>query len=169
MPAWRCGTCGDVHEELPLSYGPDAPEAWLAIPDDERADRGELSTDQCVIDGEHFFLRGRIEIPIHGSREPFAWLIWTTLSETNFRRASERWNTAGREAEPPYFGWLNTELRAVYEASTMNLKTFVHTRPVGQRPFVELLETSHPLQREQHEGISWARVQEIAEIVLHGR
>lgn len=169
MPPWRCGTCGEVHDELPLSYGPDEPDAWLDIPERERGERTELSSDQCVIDGEHFFLRGRIEIPIHGSDEPFAWLIWTTLSETNFLRASELWTTPGRETEPPYFGWLNTELGMVYGASTINLQTFVHTRPVGQRPFVEVLEANHPLRHEQREGISWARVQEIAEILQHGR
>ena len=169
VSAWRCRTCGELHDELPLSYGPDAPDAWFAIPEAERADRGELSSDQCVIDGEHFFVRGRLEIPIHGSGERFAWLIWTTLSETNFLRASDLWDVEGRETEPPYFGWLSTELGIVYPSSTINLKTFVHTRPVGQRPFVEVLETTHPLTQEQRAGIGWARVQEIAEILLHGK
>jgi hypothetical protein len=50
---------------------------------------------------------------------------------------------------------------------TLNLKTNVYTQPVGVRPFIELEPTDHPLAIEQRTGISWERVQEIAELVLH--
>ncbi|WP_412543093.1 DUF2199 domain-containing protein [Longispora sp. K20-0274] len=72
----------------------------------------------------------------------------------------------GREAEPPYFGWLSTEL-GLYTPSTINLKTNLHTRPVGQRPLIELEPTDHPLAVEQRCGITRARVQEFAESLLH--
>jgi hypothetical protein len=49
------------------------------------------------------------------------------------------------------------------------LKTNIHTNPVGVRPFVELEPTDHPLAVEQRNGITLARVQEIAEIILHGK
>ena len=75
------------------------------------------------------------------------------------------WEVEGRENEPPYFGWLSTALPLYPE--TLHLKTNVHTRPLGQRPFVELEPTGHPLAVEQREGITMARVQEIAEVLLH--
>ena len=50
---------------------------------------------------------------------------------------------------------------------TLHLKTHVHTRPLGQRPFVELEPTDHPLVVEQQEGITMARVREMAEALLH--
>jgi hypothetical protein len=62
--------------------------------------------------------------------------------------------------------WLTTEL-PVYPATTLNLKTRVHTRPVGERPFVELQLTDHPLAIEQRTGISLERVREIASVVRH--
>ena len=65
------------------------------------------------------------------------------------------------------FGWLSTHL-PVYEPSTVNLKTLVHTQPVGERPLLELEPTDHPLAVEQREGIDLARVQELAERLLHG-
>ncbi|MFE6856425.1 DUF2199 domain-containing protein, partial [Streptomyces sp. NPDC057674] len=65
-----------------------------------------------------------------------------------------------------YFGWLSTEL-SLYSPSTINLKTHVHTRPVGHRPRIELEPTDHPLAVEQRTGITLARVREIAETVLH--
>ena len=148
-----------------MSYGAEAPAYWEAIPPDERQDRGELSSDQCVID-EQFFILGRLEVPIIGEPEPFSWNVWVSLSETNFVRVQELWKSNGREQEPPYFGWLNTSLPCYPD--TLNLKTHVHTRPVGERPFIELEATDHPLAVEQRNGITIQRVQEIAECVLHG-
>ena len=51
---------------------------------------------------------------------------------------------------------------------TLQLKTMVRTHRVGLRPLVELELTDHPLAVEQRVGITWRRVQEIAEAVLHG-
>lgn len=55
----------------------------------------------------------------------------------------------------------------MYPATTLYLKTHVHTRPPGRRPFVELEPTEHPLAVEQRTGISSERVREIASAVLH--
>ncbi|MFE2418238.1 DUF2199 domain-containing protein [Streptomyces hokutonensis] len=125
-----------------------------------------LSSDQCVIKGRHYFIKGLIEIPVIGSGDPFSWGVWVSLSRDNFARALDMWNTPGREAEKPYFGWLTTEL-SLYSPSTLNLKTNAHTRPLGRRPFVELEPTDHPLAVEQRTGITQDRVREIAEAVLH--
>jgi len=57
----------------------------------------------------------------------------------------------------------------VISTGTVALKTLVHTREVGRRPFIELEATDHPLAVEQRSGISIERVQEIAEAVLHAR
>lgn len=125
-----------------------------------------LSSEQCVVKGEHYFVKGLIEIPVLGSDAVFSWGVWVSLSPANFARAAELWETPGRETEPPYFGWLSTELPA-YPRSTLDLKTNVHTRPVGERPFVELEPTAHPLAVEQRTGITLDRVRSIAESVLH--
>ncbi|MFJ4770383.1 DUF2199 domain-containing protein [Streptomyces uncialis] len=47
------------------------------------------------------------------------------------------------------------------------MKTRVHTRPIGQRPFIELEPTDHPLAVEQRTGITTERVRAIAEAVSH--
>ena len=56
----------------------------------------------------------------------------------------DAWKTPEREQEPPYFGWLSTEL-PVYPLTTLNLKTSVHTQPVDTRPHIEVEPTDHPL------------------------
>ena len=127
--------------------------------------RSELSRDCCLIDDQHFMIVGNLEIPVHGIKETFSWDVWVSLSATNFARAAELWGNPRRVDEPPYFGWLCTSLPGYPD--TINLKTRVHTREVGRRPFIELEPTDHPLAVEQREGITRDRVQAIAELVLH--
>jgi hypothetical protein len=166
MPkGFRCRTCGKYHRDLPLSYGAEAPLVYYDIPEDERESRTLLSSDQCVIDEKFFFIVGNIDIPILGRDEKFSWSVWVSLSLKNFKRAYELWTTPGRESEPPYFGWLSTRLPGYPD--TLNLKTMVHTRSVGRRPFVELEPIDHPLAVEQRNGITWDRVKEIAELAMH--
>ncbi|MDR7277892.1 DUF2199 domain-containing protein [Catenuloplanes atrovinosus] len=161
---YECGHCGERHEGLPFSYGSGAPAYWR---EEFAADeRSRLEDEICVIQGEHFFVRARLVIPVHDAGEDFEWGIWTTLSRPNFARMLEVWDTPGREAEPAYFGWLSTEL-PVYPESTINLKLMVHTAPLGERPHVLVEPTEHPLAVEQHRGITLARVRQIASLVQH--
>ncbi|WP_430099954.1 DUF2199 domain-containing protein [Peribacillus simplex] len=48
-------------------------------------------------------------------------------------------------------------------SETLNLKTMVHTRPIGLRPSIELEPTNHPLSLEQREGLGFKRIKQIAE------
>ena len=166
MQGYTCKTCGEFHSGLPFSYGAEAPAIWFGLPENERDSRALLSSDQCVIDEKYFFVFGRLEISVLDAKEIFSWNVWVSLSEKSFNRMSELWESEGRENEPPYFGWLSTQLPC-YPEETLNLKTNVHTRSLGERPFVELEPTEHPLAVEQRDGITLARVQEIAECALH--
>ncbi|MFJ3664613.1 DUF2199 domain-containing protein [Streptomyces sp. NPDC090119] len=142
----------------------EAPAVWESAFAD--ADDCLLSSDQCVIRAQHYFVKGLIEIPVIDSDEVFSWGVWVSLSRENFSRAADLWENPSRESEKPYFGWLTTDL-PVYPATTLDLKTYVHTRPVGERFFVELEPTDHPLAVEQRTGITLDRVREIAAAVLH--
>lgn len=162
---FRCRRCGRWHDELPLAWHAEAPAYWrrrYALRPDS-----ELAEDQCIIHGEHFFIRALVQLPVVDGDGPFEWGVWVSLSRESFDRASELWHVEGRESEPPSFGWLSTELTA-YEPTTLNLPTLVHTRPVGLRPIVEVEQTGHPLAVEQADGITTARVHELAERLLHG-
>ncbi len=166
MSGFLCRCCGKIHNEMPMHYGAAAPALWFTFPESERDLRCELSSDQCIIDGEHFFVVGNLEIAVAGLEERFSWDVWVSISKANFERTCDLWEVEGRESEPPYFGWLSTDLPGYPD--TLSLKTMVHTRALGHRPRVELEPTEHPLAIEQLQGITRARVQAIAEMVLHG-
>lgn len=76
----------------------------------------------------------------------------------------DRWNSEERPHADPLFGWLSTSLSLYGE--TVNVKSRVHLRSVGTRPFEALEPTNHPLAIEQRDEITLARVREIAESML---
>jgi hypothetical protein len=162
IDSFICRSCGQRHEGLPFAYGSAAPAYWH---DDLTGDeRSVLEDGICVIHAEHYFVRARLVIPVIDADEDFEWGVWASLSQDNFRRMTEVWTTSGREREPAYFGWLSTEL-PIYPITTLNLKTYVHTEPIGTRPHIALEPTDHPLADEQRTGITVHRVHEITELL----
>lgn len=162
---FRCQTCDEIHKGMP-SFGAAAPLSYYAIPEVERASRCELGTDDCVIDETFFFVRGCLEIPVLGEDEPFVWGVWASLSEQDFITWLKMFDVEHRSHVGPFFGWLNAWLKPYPE--TINLKTQVHLRDHGLRPWIELEPTDHPLALEQRNGISIDRVAEIYAIMMHG-
>ncbi|MEI5906113.1 DUF2199 domain-containing protein [Bacillus spongiae] len=156
---YTCSCCGEYYDELPTSYGTVAPVYYEFLPPEERQERFKLSKDLCVMDNEHFFIRGCVEIPIIGTDEEFIWGVWVSLSEANYNKVKEDWDNP--ERLEPMVGWFSTALPCYPD--TINLKARVHHREGGIRPYVELEPTDHPLAVEFRNGMTLERVQEIAE------
>jgi hypothetical protein len=163
---FACSVCGERHDVLPLKYSVNAPQAVMAIPASEIDQRVVITADQCVIDNSSFYLRGRLLVPVHELEDaPFVWGIWAEVSPKAFLRANEIWHTEGREQEPPFTGWMNTDLFLF--GNTLNLEVDVHTQAVGQRPLFTVRDPNHPLARQQREGITIEEIQDIAEMIFH--
>ena len=143
----------------PFAFHAEAPDAWSAALADDPS--SGLTADQCVIGGERFFARGLLVLPVSDAEEDFAWGVWVELSAGSFERMSELWETPHREREPPYPGWLANALPG-YAASTLGVLARVKTRAVGLAPLVQVSADDHPLSDEQRNGITLARVREIA-------
>ena len=158
MFRFQCACCGKWHEGVP-GFAAAAPLFFYYIPEAERPTRCKLTSDTCIIDDEHFFIRGCIEIPVEGTDEPFIWGAWVSLSRENFAEYTSRGDDADREQLGPYFGWLSASFIGYPDAE--NLKTRVRPREAGVRPLIELEPTDHPLAIEQRKGITAERVGEI--------
>jgi hypothetical protein len=156
---YTCITCGAYHDERPTCWKFDAPAAVGDLSDAEVAARVDQGSDQCVLDGEHFFILGNLDVPIRGSDEFLRWSVWSTLSRENFERAVELWEAPGRENEPPYFSWLSNQIPG-YPAS-VSIKALVHTASVGLRFRIEVLEEGHQLRADQRNGITAERADEL--------
>ena len=159
-----CHHCGQWHPGPPMGFDLVAPEHWS---DDLAADPNSILEDEvCVIPGVGYFIHALLEIPVIDHHETYLWTAWVSLSKDNFYRAVELWEQPGRESEPPYFGWLSSQIPG-YQVSTLNLKTSLRTGPPGERPTIELEPTNHPLAVDQRHGITLARVEQITSALLH--
>ena len=152
--AWSCRLCGVEHDDLPTCFGIEAP--WRAlVPEADFSRRVELTNDQCVVDEQTFFVRGHVEIPIHGHDEPLAFAVWSSLSQDSFVDMTTRWNAPDRANDAPYFGWLSSPIW-IYP-DTINLPLSVQSRPPGLTPLFLIKDEQHALAIDQREGISIAR------------
>jgi hypothetical protein len=69
MP-FRCPVCQELHDELPHVSMDRSDQIW-DVDESERDRRIKLSEDTCIIDGEHHFIRGVIEVPVHAHPDAF--------------------------------------------------------------------------------------------------
>jgi hypothetical protein len=161
---WTCPCCGQQHAGVfDLACG--KPEHWYGSED--KAPNSEvlhsqhiLSEDFCIRNGEDFFVRCVLEIPILGAGgQYFAYGVWSTLSEKNFRIYADTFDSGEQDGLGPWFGWFSNRLKGYPE--TLNLKCQVHPRAGRKRPAVELESTDHPLALEQKAGITLDRLLEI--------
>lgn len=158
---FRCVVCGEIHDDLP-DIGADKPDHFWDIPEEERDERIALSSDTCIIDDEHYFIRGVIEIPVHDYPETFGLGVWVSQKKENFQTYL---NNMDSGEIGPFFGWLSTRI-AYYHQDTLLLKTMAHFRGNGLRPYIELEPTDHPAAVDQRQGISLDKAWEIVHFYM---
>jgi len=155
--SFTCACCGKTVSELPdLAFT--APIYYHQLPEAERPQRARLDSDFCVIDAEEFFIRVVCPVPIRGTDEVFMWGIWTSLSETNFRRYEASFDDPDQAKLGGMFGWFSN--RIPHYPETLNLQSTVRPQDGNQRPHLWINEAhaEHPLYREQREGMSLERL-----------
>lgn len=162
--SFKCSSCEKLHEGSP-SFGFTYPDPWLGQPDGIKTN-GNVSDDLCFYedeDGEHYFIRVTIEIPIHTVSEPFMWGVWVSLSKESYEHYVETWEKP--DIERIYFGWFCSELP--HYDSTFSLATNVHPQANGDRPYLTLNEVDHEFYHDFKNGISVEKAQKIAELCMH--
>jgi hypothetical protein len=165
---WKCHSCDEWHTGPCLDFSYHAPVYWSDGKEklDETAPltldqlpTTYLNEDICIIDGEHFFIRGLINLPIIGTAETFRWGVWGSLSKDNFEKLLSMFEDPKRVELPPMFSWLSNQIDEYPD--TINLKMYAHIQEPRDRPTFELEPTNHPLSQEYHHGITPERVKEI--------
>jgi hypothetical protein len=164
---YKCTTCGREHSEVPFSFAAEFPDMYANMKREQRDARAVISSDQCIIDQQWFFLRGCLEVPIVGSDEAFLWGLWASVREEVFDEISNSWQQVGREKlHGPFKGRLGNLLTEYPE--TLNLKLQIAIQPVGTRPLF-FIEDDHQLRTEQTAGITIDRAHELASLLLHSQ
>lgn len=166
---WKCGTCEEWHSGPCLDFSYASPAYWTTENDQanqidafesiDEMPRTFLDEDICIVDGEYYFIRGLIHLPIIGTTETFRWGVWGSLSRENFQKLVAMNDNPKRVELDPMFSWLSTKIDDYPD--TLSLKMYAHIQPPPKRPVFELEYTDHPLSQEHHHGIAPERVKEI--------
>lgn len=95
----KCSCCDKMlpANQMELTFG--LPDEIFALPEQEKEVRTEGSTDLYVLDGNRFFVRGLIPLPIE-NREDYCLGAWAEVSEKDFDRIEELWDVDVRAEEP---------------------------------------------------------------------
>ena len=117
----------------------------------ERNERMRLSDDLCVLDQEHFFIRGVLRLPIVDSNEYLGFGLWVSTSEEDFLSYAHAFSDTSPDLGP-HFGLLANGILGM--DGTMGLKCQLQYQELNQRPLVALAPSDHPLVISQMIGIS---------------
>lgn len=155
-----CTHCGKQHD-LPLSFAADYPDPYLALSESDRRTRAQITSDQCILDGAEFYLRGCLELPVRGTGDVFLWGVWARVHEKDFDTVDQYWETEGREHMiGPFKGRMANALDLYPQTTDLRLE--LRIQPAGVRPLFILEEPGHPLAVEQRIGLSPQKAQEYA-------
>lgn len=167
--AFKCSCCGKIHEGSP-GFSFRAPDQYLSLSEQQKAEMGRINDDFCIItheEGTDHFVRAILEIPIHGVQEPFIWGVWVSVSQKSFDRYRETYDDPV-EGET-FFGWVCNQIKLYPYHKTR--ATDVVVQSGRARPLLILHRgdsEDDPMVIDQVNGISVARAQELAEWAAHG-
>lgn len=150
---------------LPHDWAFDRPTYWEGPRDGDDFLDDDLCRWTDDAGAPSYFIRGLVTIPVLDAEDDFRYGVWSSLSEASFARVIEHWEDPARVNEPPYFGWFSNSLPGYPD--TLNLPLDVVTDELEKRPELVFHDADHPLVVEQRDGITMARVREIAELNLH--
>ena len=167
---WKCSSCDEEHIGI-FDLGFAKPEQWQGsetpLPNSALADSTNILTeDFCILDGEHYFVRCILELPLQGlSGERFAFGVWSTLSKANFEIYCESFDSGEQGRLGPWFGWFSNRISGYPD--TLNMKCQVHPQAKRMPPSIELQPIHHRLVSESQDGISFDRLAEIYSLLGH--
>lgn len=157
----HCSVCGGTHplESIEIMFRlPDEAATLLAQKQEERVQANE---DLCAIDGERFFVRAVLPLPVVSRTHPYNIGIWVELDRASLERIGVLWNDPNQSSEPPFSVRIANEIPSA-GGSCGTAATLQLTGPTT-RPNVLASPANVRLYEEQANGITAHRASEYSE------
>lgn len=164
--SFTCSVCGEAHASETRDIRMDLPHRIYLLDEDERERRSWVGEDSAVLhadDGERFFVRALLELPIDGEETYFGYGAWVEVGADDFETLGRLWHDEDGWRSGPFSGTLANELSPY--AFTEGLPVRLRLRDVRLLPLAELEDADHELVRAQRRGISPHRAHELAATV----
>lgn len=161
---FACAVCGETHAGETRDIRMGLPQPIFLLDEEEREHRSWVGEDAAILDGERFFVRALVELPIAGEEGYFGYGAWIEVSEPDYAALVELWHDEDGWRSEPFAGTLANELSPY--AFTDGLPVQLRLRDVRLLPLVELEDGEHELVRAQRHGISPHRAHQLAATVL---
>jgi hypothetical protein len=152
---YTCTVCGAFHDSEVRDIRMTLPEPVFRLDERERDERAWVGEDSSVLrddDGERYFVRGLLELPVRNADDRFAYGVWVEVGGEVFSALGKLWHDPEGHLHEPFAGTLANELMPYRD--TVGLPVDLRLRDVRVLPLVELSSGEHPLVRDQHAGIS---------------
>ena len=158
MP-YVCQCCGQAHDGLPLDVAFAKPGAYFALKTRQQKAKCELTEDVCVLAQKRFFIRGCLPMPLLETGSVFVWGLWAEVTPHVFERYQQLSETDGTQ-QLPSRGALSVEREPLLRGMDQ-LPVMIRFGAANQRPTFLLQPSNHWLCRDQQNGITLHRLQEI--------
>ena len=161
--AYTCEVCGEAHAGEGRDIRMGLPQPIFLLDEDERRARAYVEDDFALLDGERYFVRALLELPIYGEDGYFGYGAWVEVTEDDVAKLGRLWDDEDGWRSDPFGGTLANELSPY--AFTEGLPVRIRLREVDLLPLVELEDGEHELVRAQRIGISPHRAHELTATV----
>lgn len=158
-----CSVCGERHDTRLLDIRLGLPDDIHALDDGERRRRAWLADDFAVLDETRCFVRGLLELPIPELDARFAFGAWVEVVRERFTDLMRGWHDVAQFEPAPCV--LANELEPY--RGTVGLAATLRPVSVDALPLIELADAPHVIVDDQRRGITAARSDELAAVVLH--
>ena len=164
--SFTCDVCGETHAGETRDIRMGLPQPIFLLDEEERRARASIEEDFALLRGENgdrYFVRALLELPIDGEDGYFGYGAWVEVAEADAAALGELWNDEDGERAGPFPGTLANELSPY--AFTEGLAVQIRLRDVQLLPLLELEDGEHELVRAQRRGISPHRAHQLATTV----
>lgn len=159
---FKCGFCGEWHDELPLDIAYKRPVIYFRATEHEIEEKVFETKYFTKVDDKEFAVRGLIYIPVHDYEDMFCWGVWAKVDRSTYNYIWDNWekDTSGEI----FNGVLDVEI-PTYQ-NTYEQEVEIQLQGENEQPIFILKNKNTKLGYEQENGISVERVLEINHEVL---
>jgi hypothetical protein len=164
--SFTCDVCGETHAGETRDIRMGLPQPIFLLDEEERHERAYVDDDFAMLqarNGDRYFVRALLELPISGEDGYFGYGAWVEVSKPDVAELGELWADEEGRLAAPFPGTLANELSPY--AFTDGLPVLIRLREVALLPLVELADGEHELVRAQRYGISPHRAHQLAATV----